>query len=152
MKITASLIVFSISVCIVFGQSEALRTSHFNLKKNLAIDGYDPVSYFDGQPLEGDSDFKFTYKEITYYFATAANLARFKGNPDKFEPAYGGWCAYAMGNSGEKIKIDPETFKITNGTLYLFYNFWGNNTLEPWNKDEKKLKQMADHNWIDIVR
>jgi YHS domain-containing protein len=152
MKITASLIVLSISVCFVFGQSDALRRGHFNVKKYVAIDSYDPVSYFDGQPLKGDPEFKFTFKGITYYFASAANLARFKGSPDKFEPAYGGWCAYAMGNNGEKVKIDPETFKIINGRLYLFYNAWGNNTLESWNEDENKLKQMADHNWIDIVR
>jgi YHS domain-containing protein len=152
MKITASLIALSISVCFVFGQSDALRRDHFNVKKYVAIDNYDPVSYFDGQPLEGGPEFKFTFKGITYYFASAANLARFKDSPDKFEPAYGGWCAYAMGNNGEKVKIDPETFKIINGRLYLFYNAWGNNTLESWNEDEKKLKEMADHNWIDIVR
>lgn len=152
MKITASLLVFSVSVCVVFGQSADLRKAHFNVKKNVAVEGYDPVSYFDGKPLEGDSRFKFTYREIAYFFASAANLARFKASPDKFEPAYGGWCAYAMGESGEKVKIDPETFKIVNGRLYLFYNFWGNNTLESWNKDEKKLKETADHNWMDIVR
>jgi hypothetical protein len=92
------------------------------------------------------------YKDITYQFATAANQAKFKTNPDKYEPAYGGWCAYAMGDSGEKVRVDPETYKITDGRLYLFYNFWGNNTLQDWNNDEKKLKQAADHNWANIVR
>lgn len=152
MKIWAILIVFSLSVRILFGQSGEPRTAHFNIRKNVAISGYDPVSYFDGKPLEGVSDYKFTYKEISYYFISAANLARFKASPDKFEPAYGGWCAYAMGHTGEKVKIDPETFKILDGTLYLFYNFWGSNTLQSWNKNEKKLKQAADQNWMDLVR
>ena len=133
-------------------QSDALRNSHFNVKKNVAIEGYDPVSYFDGKPLEGNEDLKFVYKNIAYYFASAANLAKFKLNPDKYEPAYGGWCAYAMGESGEKVKIDPETFKILNGRVYLFYNFWGNNTLEDWKKNEEKLKEAADLNWKNIVR
>ena len=57
-----------------------------------------------------------------------------------------------MGESGEKVKIDPETFKILNGKLYLFYNFWGNNTLLDWNQNEKKLIDAADHNWRNIVR
>jgi YHS domain-containing protein len=152
MKLTFTLIAFSVSVCSVFGQSDALRTSHFNLKKSLAVEGYDPVSYFEGKPLKGKSDIKFAYKGITYYFASASNLAKFKVDPGKYEPAYGGWCAYAMGDSGEKVKIDPETFKIVDGKLYLFYNFWGNNTLEHWNKNEKKLKAVADHNWTNIVR
>jgi hypothetical protein len=152
MKIIVLLIFFSISVCIVFGQSAELRSAHFNVKKNVALDGYDPVSYFDGKPREGNSRFRFIYEEIAYDFASATNLERFKANPDRFEPAYGGWCAYAMGKSGEKVKVDAETFKIIEGRLYLFYNFWGDNTLESWNKNEKKLKQMADHNWMDIVR
>ena len=135
-----------------FGQSGVLRQQHFNVKKNIAIEGYDPVSYFEGEPLEGKAELKFTHKSITYQFASAANLSKFKLNPDTYEPAYGGWCAYAMGETSEKVKIDPETFKILDGRLYLFYNFWGNNTLEQWEKKEKKLKEAADHNWINIVR
>ena len=57
-----------------------------------------------------------------------------------------------MGDSGEKVKVDPETFKILDGKLYLFYNFWGNDTLETWNNNEKKLKAIADHNWTNLVR
>jgi YHS domain-containing protein len=152
MKIIVSLILFSVSICVASGQSTKLRKANFNLRKDLALDGYDAVSYIDGKPRKGDSRFKINYKDIVYHFASASNLDRFKANPDKFEPAYGGWCAYAMGASGEKVKVDPETFKVIEGRVYLYYNFWGNNTLESWNKEEKKLKQMADHNWSNIVR
>jgi YHS domain-containing protein len=152
MKITVSLLVLILGASSAFAQSDALRKQHYNVKKNLGLEGYDPVSYFDGKPQEGNSDLKFVYKNITYHFASATNLSKFKSNPDKFEPAYGGWCAYAMGESGEKVKIDPETFKILGGRLYLFYNFWGNNTLKDWEKDEKKLKEKADHNWKKIVK
>ena len=134
-----------------FGQSEAVRTKNFNVKKNIAIEGYDPVSYFKGKPAEGKSNLKVTHRGVTYLFSTQANLDAFKSNPDKYEPAYGGWCAYAMGDSGEKVKIDPQTYKIVDGKLYLFYNFWLTNTLEGWNKDEKSLKEKADKNWKRIV-
>lgn len=133
-------------------QSDVLRKEHFNIKKNVAIDGYDPVSYFSGKPLEGDPKIKLDYKGVTYHFASQANREKFKQSADKYEPAYGGWCAYAMGESGEKVKIDPETFTLLDGKLYLFYNFWGNNTLEDWKKNEKKLKDKADLNWKNIVR
>lgn len=73
-------------------------------------------------------------------------------SPEKYEPEYGGWCAYAMGESGEKVKIDPETFKIVNGKLYLFYNFFFNNTLKDWNIDEKHLKLKADKNWKMLIK
>jgi len=132
---------------LAFGQSPALREKHFNMKNSVAIEGYDPVSYFKGKPVKGKAEFKYTYKGITYLFAKSENLNAFKSNPEKYEPQYGGWCAYAMGESGEKVKIDPETYKITEGKLYLFYNFWGNNTLTDWNKNESKLRQSADVYW-----
>ena len=114
---------------ILSAQSEEVRKKNFNIKKNIALEGYDPVSYFDDQPQEGKEDIYTTHQGITYRFATLVNLNKFKTNPGKYEPAYGGWCAYAMGASGEKVKIDPETYKILDGKLYVFYNFWGNNTL-----------------------
>src|SRR5690349_12145405 len=93
-------------------QPDEVRKKNFNIKKNLALEGYDAVSYFDKKPAEGDEKFSFTFKGVTYWFATQANLNRFKTSPEKYEPAYGGWCAYAMGETGEKVKIDPETYKI----------------------------------------
>lgn len=128
------------------------RTTHYNLKKGIALEGYDAVSYFDGKPLEGKENFKVVFKSVTYLFANAANAAKFKQTPEKYEPAYGGWCAFAMGDSGEKVKVDPETFKVLDGKLYLFYNFWGNNTLTDWNKNEAPLKSKGDQNWKKIVQ
>jgi YHS domain-containing protein len=133
------------------GQSDDVRKRNFNIKKNLAIEGYDPVSYFDNKPLEGKEEIRAEYKGVTYFFATTANLTRFKASPEKYEPSYGGWCAYAMGESGEKVKVDPETFKVIDGKLYLFYNSWGNNTLTDWNKNEKGLKTKADQNWKKFI-
>ena len=135
-----------------FSQSEDIRKKHYNIKKSIALEGYDPVSYFDGKPIEGSSKITFTYKGLIYLFSTPANQTRFKSAPEKYEPAYGGWCAYAMGESGEKVKIDPETYKILDGKLYLFYNFWGNNTLDDWNKAERKLRDAGNQNWSKIAR
>ena len=135
----------------LFAQPEEVRKKHFNVKKNIALEGYDPVSFFDKKPLEGDEKFSQTFKGVTYLFATQANLNKFKSAPEKFEPAYGGWCAFAMGETGEKVKIDPETYKIIDGKLFLFYNFWGTNTLEDWNENEKALKTKADQNWKKII-
>lgn len=148
-------LIFSVALLIAFAsmaQSDGSRQKQFNLKKNLALDGYDPVSYFGNKPLEGEEDLHISYKGVTYLFASSANLARFKATPEKYQPAFGGWCAYAMGETGEKVKVDPETYKILDGKLYLFYNFWGNNTLETWNKNEKGLKSKADQNWQKFIQ
>ena len=128
----------------------ALRQKNFNLSKGVAIDGYDPVSYYKGKPVKGSASISYVHDGITYHFANAANLAAFKQNPYGYEPQYGGWCAYAMGSTGEKVEVDPETYKIINGKLYLFYNHLFNNTLKTWNKDEGGLKPKADANWQKI--
>jgi hypothetical protein len=147
----AVVLVLACVIGVASAQSDDVRKKNFNTKKNVAIEGYDPVSYFDNHPREGSKDFQLTHKGIIYLFATASNADRFKSAPEKFEPAYGGWCAYAMGESGEKVKVDPETYKILDGRLYLFYNFWGNNTLIDWNKNEKALKSKGDSNWKKFI-
>ena len=143
---------FLLCTSLVLGQSSEVLTAQFNLKKLVVIEGYDPVSYFDNKPLEGLNDLKITHRGVTYLFASAANLTKFKGNPEKYEPAYGGWCAYAIGETGEKVKIAPETYEIVDGKLNLFYNFWGTNTLKDWNKNEAALKAKVDQNWKKFVK
>ncbi len=126
----------------------ALRTKEFNLEKGLAIQGYDPVAYFtQNKAVKGNKQFTALADGVTYNFSNAANRELFVKDYKKFEPQYGGWCAYAMGAANEKVEIDPETFKIVDGKLFLFYHSWINNTLNKWNKDEANLKSKADRNW-----
>lgn len=125
-----------------------LRSSHFNLEDGLAIQGYDPVAYFaQHKAVRGKKEFAYNQEGVIYHFSSASNKARFVKNPAGYEPQYGGWCAYAMGETGEKVSVDPETFKIVDGKLYLFYNSLFNNTLPKWNKAEAGLKTKADKNW-----
>ena len=131
----------------------ALRKKHFNLDNGIAIKGYDPVSYFtENKAVKGSKDLSVFHQGIVYYFSTAANKEIFKANPFKYEPEYGGWCAYAMGENGEKVSVDPETYKIINGKLYLFYNKYFTNTLKDWNKNEDTLKKNADLNWPKLFK
>ena len=127
------------------------RSKSFNLDKNLAIQGYDPVAYFTtGKATKGNKDLVAVADGVTYFFASASNKDLFLKDYKKYEPQDGGWCAYAMGFSGEKVEIDPNTFKILNGKLYLFYHSWTNNTLNKWNKEEDILKNKADKNWATL--
>jgi YHS domain-containing protein len=129
-------------------QDAAVRTKQYNLENGLAIQGYDPVAYFTYyKPVKGSKEHALYYQGLTYYFVSSASKEVFKKDPSKFEPQYGGWCAYAMGAKGEKVSIDPKTFKIVDGKLYLFYNKLFNNTRTEWDKDETSLKNRADKNW-----
>lgn len=139
----------------LFAQSSenAVRLRNYNNDNGIAIKDFDPVSYFKGsRPQKGTAKLQHTHKGLTYYFASQENLDEFRKAPQKYEPAYGGWCAYAMGTSGKKERVDPSTFKIIDGRVYLFSNFNGKNMLLAWNKNQTKLKAQADKNWIAKMR
>ena len=134
--------------CLIAQNVSSLRTKHFNTSKGVALSGYDAVAYLkDHKAIKGKKDHAIVNERITYYFSSGENKEAFSKDPARYEPQYGGWCAYAMGEKGEKVSVDPETFKIIDGRLYLFYNRFFNNTLDDWNKDEAHLKSQADANW-----
>ena len=137
----------------VMAQPTPDRLKHYNVqKKGLALDGYDPVAYFKGSgAVKGKPELAVVYDGLLYYFSSKENKDLFKQNPAQYEPQFGGWCAYAMGSTGEKVEVDPETFKVKDGKLYLFYNKYFNNTLKSWNKDETNLNRNASNNWKKII-
>ncbi|MBS4065657.1 MAG: YHS domain protein [Chitinophagaceae bacterium] len=137
-----------ITIVLAAQAQDQLRKKEFNLDNGIGIKGYDVVAYFkQNKAVKGKAEFAVIHHGVKYHFATNENREEFKKNPSKYEPQYGGWCAYAMGETGEKVDFDPGTFKIVNGKLYLFYNKFFNNTLPKWNKDEANLKSKADVNW-----
>ena len=143
-----TILILLVAFTSVTGLAQNSRVTHFNLEKKVAIQGYDPVAYFtQKKAVKGKKEIASTYEGVTYYFSSPANKETFAKNPSSYEPQYGGWCAYAMGENGEKVSINPETFKIVNGKLYLFYNKFFNNTLKDWNENENELKQKAEKNW-----
>lgn len=137
---------FSIAALAQGGEA-ADRRRNFNTENDVAMREWDPVSYFQSKPAKGDTKFQYRHKAIVYYFVSQANMDEFKKSPGKYEPMYGGWCAYTVAQNGDRVKVNPTAYKIYDGRLYLFYNFGGDNRLLKWNKDEKKLKAAADKNW-----
>lgn len=152
MKLLLS-VLFFLCFMPVFSQTDIFRASQLNLDDGLAIKGYDPVSYFMQDKAEkGKKEISFTDQGVSYRFVSNAHRDAFRMNPSKYAPQYGGWCAYAMGHDGSKVEVDPETFKIINGKLFLFYNRLFNNTLKSWNLDEARLHKQADANWQKIIK
>jgi YHS domain-containing protein len=132
----------------ISAQTELKRAKEYNLENKVALQGYDPVAYFiQKKALKGKTTLATTYEGVVYYFSTQANKEIFAKNPSQYEPQFGGWCAYAMGANAEKVEINPDTFKIVDGKLYVFYNAYFNNTLKSWDKDEVNLRKKAEANW-----
>jgi YHS domain-containing protein len=154
MKPIVLTLLLAITAGTVLAQNASFRQKQYNLPaSHIAINGYDPVAYFTMQkPTKGNSKYALQHEGVVYHFESAQHKALFAANPAKYEPQYGGWCAYAMGASGEKVEVDPETFKLVQGKLYLFYHSWINNTLTKWNRDEPSLKSKADANWKKFIQ
>ena len=120
----------------------------YNTKKGYIAKGYDVVAYFDNEAIEGKTEFTMMHYGVSYKFSSEKNLNKFISNPEQYIPQYGGYCAYAIAIKSEKIDINPKTFEIRDGKLYLFYNSWGNNTLKKWLEENVKgLQKNADLNW-----
>lgn len=142
---TIAILFFSLTV---FSQKE-----NYNTKKGAVANGYDVVAYFSNKAVKGNKKLSYTYDDVTFQFSTLENLNTFKANPTKYIPQYGGYCAYAIGVKGEKVGINPKTFEIRDGKLYLFYNSWGTNTLKLWlDENPEELKMKADKNWSSLVK
>jgi YHS domain-containing protein len=143
-----------LTVAAVITHAQSPESKHLNVDdRKLAVDGYDVVAYFkEKKAVEGKSSFTVDHEGVKYRFASQTNKDLFVKSPTSYKPEYGGWCAYAMGAKAEKVEVDPETFKIIDGKLYLFYNRFFNNTLDTWNKNESELKANADKNWNKLIR
>ena len=117
----------------------------------LALGGYDVVSYYANAPKKGTKEHVAATGGAAYRFFSAENKEKFLRNPEQYLPQYGGWCAYAMGATGKKVEVNPESYKILEGKLYLFYNKYWVNTLKKWNANETALRKQADANWSALV-
>jgi YHS domain-containing protein len=138
--------------------TERPALAHYNLsKKGLALEGYDPVAYFPehgAKATKGLETITAVHEGVTYRFATEANKASFLKTPASFEPQYGGWCAWAMADGkGDKVDVDPRSFLVEDGRLYLFYDGFFGDTRKSWSKagGAKKLAARAVENWARIT-
>lgn len=96
-------------------------------EQNVALEGYDPIFYFGDRPVKGNPNITATHNGAIYHFSTTENKAQFEVSPDQYLPQYGGFCAVAV-SEGKLVPVDPETYKVTEGKLYLFYNGEHGNT------------------------
>ena len=126
----------------------------FNVSsRGIGIEGYCPVAYFAAdKAVRGNPDYASTYNDVTYYSVSADAQKMFDAEPEKYIPAYGGWCAYGM-SLKDKFPVDPTNFKIVDGKLLLFLKNKNVDAREGWNKgNEKKLISRAQRHWNKVSR
>lgn len=124
---------------------EPVNTGFFD---DVAIEGYDPVAYFtQGEPVKGSKEHTFEWNGAQWRFASAGHRDLFAGDPEKYAPQYGGYCAYAVAN-GTTAGIDPEAWHIHEGRLYLNVSL---SIRDAWRKDIPGHVARADANWPKLL-
>ena len=129
----------------VFAQTKSL----LNLDKTgVAIQGYDPVAFFtDHKPVKGDPKYLVKHDGAIYLFATKEHRDLFKENPSKYEPEFGGYCAYGVSRN-KLVEIDVDAFQIVDGKLLLQYS---KGVRDDFNKDQAGNLVKANANWGGLV-
>lgn len=124
--------------------ADAIYTSW---KNNLAVGGYDTVSFFSGKPQQGKKAFTVDYAGAQWRFYTQGNSDLFKTNPEAFMPQYGGYCAWAVANN-KLAKGSPKYWHVEDGKLYLNFNA---RIQRRWEKDITGFVGKAESYWPVIL-
>ncbi len=141
-------ILFATLVALVFVSTASAKALVNIDKSGVGIQEHDPVAYFtDNKPVKGSAQFQSAFNGVTYYFASAQNKTTFDANPAKYEPQFGGFCAWAV-SRGYTASIDPKAFQIVNERLLLQYNL---GVRKNFNQDPEGNLKKADANWPSIV-
>ena len=139
-KVLVSVVLVAFSY-LAFAQSKVFE------KDGVAINGYDPVAYFTvGKPVKGESQFQLKWNNAAWQFASKTNLEKFKSQPEKYSPQFGGFCSFGV-SKGYKVKSEPDAWTIVNNKLYLNYNL---QVKDDWSKDRDNLISVAEKKWTDI--
>ena len=132
----------------VTAASGAQVVGEVNVNDGYAVHGYDVVAYFTvSAPTEGDDRFTAEHQGTQYRFASAENRDRFNGDPAKYAPQYGGFCAFGA-SVGRKFDGDPHAWRIIDGKLYLNLN---KKVQARWLQDTEGFIRGANHNWPIIA-
>lgn len=115
----------------------------------VALRGFDPVAYFtEGKPVKGTPQLTAIYKGSTFHFSSQPNRDAFVGDPARYAPQYGGFCAFGTAG-GYKAAIDASEFTIVGDKLYLNYN---GDVQKRWRRDVPGYIEAANRRWPDVSR
>ncbi|MEM8826477.1 MAG: YHS domain-containing (seleno)protein [Pseudomonadota bacterium] len=115
---------------------------------DTALGGVDTVAYHtEGRQMDGKRAFSTKWRGAEWRFASEENRAIFLEDPERYAPAYGGYCAWAMADN-RLAAGKPPYWKIVDGRLYLNYSA---SVKELWEKDIPGFIEKANANWPQII-
>ena len=118
------------------------------LSRGLALDGYDAVSYFtDSRAVKGDRRFEVEWNGARWRFTSAEHRERFKADPARYAPQFGGYCSWAV-SRGYTASGDPTAWSIVDGRLYVNYSM---SVRSMWEKDRAGNIAKGNANWPAVL-
>jgi YHS domain-containing protein len=126
----------------------ATGAAEVNAEGGVAVRGTDVVAYAtQGRPVAGNAAFTHDWRGATWRFASAAHRDLFAADPERYAPAYGGFCAFAV-SEGYTAPIDPAAWRIVDGRLFLNFD---RAVQRRWERDIPGRIARADARWPEIA-
>lgn len=144
-----ALFLLLVSMCMTMLSTAAFSKENTRGGAPFFIEGYDVVSYFqDTGPLLGTIAFSTKYQNKQLLFSNQTNLQSFLADPEKYMPAYNGYCAYGMVYGMTSI-VDPLIYDVVDGRLYLQLD---RGTKKRWNRRVGRYIKKGNKAWINLQR
>lgn len=152
MKNSLSISVWSWAVLLMIGACAATPgkisvtkpVPALNAPSGVALQGYDPVAYFDGgKPAEGNDTYSYQWQGVQWKFSSAEHQAAFAASPERYAPQFGGYCAFAV-SRGTTADGDPHQWAIVDDKLYVNNNAFA---MKLWNQDRSENIAVGKVNW-----
>ncbi len=126
-----------------YAAEEPVSTGYLN---NSAIGKHDVLSYHqDKSAKKGSKTYIHNWKGADWHFTSESHRDLFAENPEKFSPAYNGFCSNALTLGEGLIRTNGQVWHIWNGQLHTFYAERGR---ERWmNGDYESLNKQAAAAW-----
>lgn len=146
-KVTAVLVAAAGTFSLTARAQEIRNVAEYNLTAGIGLKGADPVSYFkEGDKNSVGEQLSLDHQGVIYNFISQKNFEIFETNPNKYEPTYGGWCAFAMA-SGSQVDIDPTIYTINGNRIHFFVS---RRAKELFDADIPSFESRADRFWKEI--
>ena len=129
-----------------------ISTGYFG---DVAIGGHDTVAYHNPDAMErnegtvGIKNWVHEWRGAKWRFASKENYERFKANPERYRPAYGGFCSNALTLGEGLIKTDGTHWEIFGDRLHLFFASRGRDRWLDGNYE--KYNRLAARAWKEIT-
>ena len=113
-------------------------------ENGIAIRGADSVAYFQGMgAVAGSISERVMWRGATWLFANRKHREMFEGDPRRFAPRFGGYCAYTL-SQGILAPSDPRAYAVHGGRLYLLSSLKERKT---WQENLAKNISLAERHW-----